>query len=119
VQVAVNGDPVEVRVLAGYPPAFDREDIDAVADDRPPVLAGAHLILAHEVPGSDAHALALEADVRPLLHRGGKRGVASAMEMEHRVLGVHRHDRVQVVVGPGCPVTGGKLFCLGAHRSFL
>ena len=72
-ELLLNCDPVEVRVLPGYLSALDREDIDAIADDRLAVLAGAHPVLAHEVPGSDVHALALETNVWPLLNRSGKR----------------------------------------------
>ena len=43
-------------------------------------------------------------------------GSRSTVKVEHRVLGVHGHDRVQVVLGPGGPVAHGQLLDLDAHQ---
>jgi hypothetical protein len=36
--------------------------------------------------------------------------------MEHRVVGVHRHDRVHVAARPRGPVTNSQVLNLSAHR---
>src|SRR5437868_13091680 len=37
------------------------------------------------------------------------------MKMEHRVVGVHRHDRIQVAPRPRHPVTNSQVLNLSAH----
>ena len=45
------------------------------------------------------------------------RGLAEPVKMEHRVVGVHGDDGIQIVLRPGDAVTGGQLLgCFDAHR---
>ena len=117
--------PVEVRVFARHAAVVDGEDVYPIAHEKLSLSVGStHLILAHEVSVSDVHPLPFEADIRPLgqhgcngLPRGGtaNRSLATTMEMEHRVVGVQRHDRVHVAPRPRGPVTNSQVLNLSAH----
>jgi hypothetical protein len=117
--------PVEIGVFARHSTIGDGEDVYPIAHEKLSLNGGStHLVLAHEVSVSDVHSLPFEADIGPLgqygrngLARGGTadRRLATAMEMEHGVVGVHRDDRVHVAPRPRGPVTNSQILNLSPH----
>jgi len=74
---------------------------------------------------ADVHPAFLKANVRPLGGRGRKccarrsdtyRRLAAPVKMENRVIGVHGHDRVQIMLGPGGTVASSQPLDLVAHQ---
>ena len=84
-QLLLDSGPIEIRVLPSHPPVPNGADIDSIADDLAPARCRDHLVLADEVVRTDVDALAVEAQVRPLLgavRQASRLGRRSAMTPE-------------------------------------
>jgi hypothetical protein len=124
-ELSLNSSQIEVTVFPSDASAFDRKDIHAIANNVVAILARSHLVLADEMSGADMHALAVESDVWPLFHRSSKRlahggqsnrRLTTSVKMEHRVIGMHRHDLVEIVRRPSFSVANSKLLNVRAYR---